>query len=121
GAGRLKDASAGSFPDHFSRQAERYARYRPDYPSRLFEYIAGLAPARGRAWDCATGNGQAAAGLARRFAAVVATDASAGQVRRAARRANVRYAVATAEQAPLADRSMDAVTVAQALHWFDRA
>lgn len=109
-----------SFEDHFSRQAADYARYRPDYPAALFEFFAGLAPDRRRAWDCATGSGQAALGLAGHFGAVVATDASVRQIREAARRAGVHYAVAAAEESPLPDASVGLVTVAQALHWFDR-
>ena len=112
---------ASTFQDHFSRQAAEYARYRPSYPPRLFTWLAGLAPARRRAWDCATGNGQAALGLARHFGMVFATDASADQVSRAVRHRRIRYGLASAELSPLANRSVDAVTVAQALHWFDRA
>jgi SAM-dependent methyltransferase len=108
-----------SFEDHFSGQAGDYARYRPDYPAALFEYLAGLAPDCRRAWDCATGNGQAAIGVASHFEAVVATDASVRQIREAARRDGVHYAVASAEESPL--ESVGLVTVAQALHWFDRA
>jgi len=110
-----------SFEDHFSGQATDYARYRPDYPAALFEFLAGLAPDRRRAWDCATGNGQAALGLAGHFEAVVATDASIRQIRQAARRGGVHYAVAAAEESPLENESVALVTVAQALHWFDRA
>jgi hypothetical protein len=110
-----------SFEDHFSGQASDYARYRPDYPAALFEFLAGLAPGRRRAWDCATGNGQAAIGLASHFETVVATDASVRQVLAAARRDGVRYAIASAEEPPLEDETIDLVTVAQALHWFDRA
>lgn len=110
-----------SFEDHFSGQAADYARYRPDYPAALFEFLAGLAPERHRAWDCATGNGQAALGLASHFEAVVATDASIRQIRQAARRGGVRYAVASAEESPLEKESIALVTVAQAIHWFDRA
>jgi SAM-dependent methyltransferase len=109
------------FEDHFSGQAADYARYRPDYPAALFEFLAGLAPDRRRAWDCATGNGQAALGLAGRFEAVVATDASVRQIRQAARRGGLHYAVAVAEESPLENESVALVTVAQALHWFDRA
>jgi SAM-dependent methyltransferase len=114
------ESSVTSFEDHFSRQAADYARYRPDYPAALFEFLAGLAPDRRRAWDCATGSGQAALGLAPHFEAVVATDASIEQIRKAARHAGVRYAVAAAEESPLPDASVGLVTVAQALHWFDR-
>ena len=108
------------FADHFSGHASEYARFRPDYPPDLFDYLAELAPARRRAWDCATGSGQAAAGLAKRFSRVVATDASARQLSQARSDPRILYAVAAAEAAPLSDRSLDLVTVAQALHWFDR-
>ena len=109
-----------SFADHFSLQAPDYARYRPDYPDALFDFVAGLAPGSALAWDCATGSGQAAAGLAPRFRSVVATDASLRQVRSAVTHPRVRYAAAAAEAAPLPSGSADAVTSAQALHWFDR-
>jgi len=108
-----------SFSDHFSGHASEYARYRPDYPESLFAYLASLSPSHGLAWDCATGNGQAAAGLALHFADVVATDASARQIEEAPRLERVRFAVAPAESSPLPDASVDLVTVAQALHWFD--
>ncbi len=108
------------FPDHFSGRAAEYAEHRPRYPARLFEYLAGLAPSRRLAWDCATGNGQAAVGVARHFRRVVATDASLRQISRAAAHRNVHYAVAAAEEAPLPGRSTALVTAAQSLHWFDR-
>lgn len=78
-----------------------------------------MAPARERAWDCATGNGQAARGLARHFAFVEATDASAPQVAAAAPHERVRFGVAPAERTDFAARAFDAVCVAQAYHWFD--
>jgi len=112
--------TASSFPDHFSGHAPDYARYRPDYPDALFDWLARMAPSRRLAWDCATGNGQAATALASRFRRVLATDASALQVRQARPAARVLYAVAAAEAAPLSAESADLVTVAQALHWFDR-
>lgn len=108
----------GGFADHFSGHAADYARFRPDYPAALLDWIAARAPGRGRAWDCATGSGQAAAALAERFAEVVATDASVEQVARARPHPRVRYAVAPAEASGLPASSVDAVTVAQALHWF---
>lgn len=110
-----------SFADHFSGRARDYARYRPDYPRALFEFLAGRAPDRAAAWDCATGSGQAALGLAEDFDAVVATDASLNQIASAARHRRVHYAVAPAEDAPLAGGSVALVAAAQALHWFDRA
>ena len=113
------------FKDHFSSASDRYAAYRPDYPAALFAWLAGLCPrpgtsaAHGTAWDCATGSGQAALWLAPHFSRVIATDASAEQIRHAARHARIDYRVAPAEASGLADRSVDLVTVAQAAHWFD--
>ncbi|MEP6768309.1 MAG: class I SAM-dependent methyltransferase [Acidobacteriota bacterium] len=109
-----------SFTDHFSGHAAEYSRFRPDYPDSLFEYLAGVPSARRLAWDCATGNGQAALGLADRFARVVATDASARQIAQAIPHPRVDYRVAAAAESGLPDGSVDLVTVAQALHWFDR-
>ncbi len=109
-----------SFADHFSASAADYARFRPDYPPALFEWLSEVAPARGRVWDCATGSGQAAVALAAHFADVIATDASTTQLAAAASHPRVRYHCAPAENSGLEDASVDAVTVAQALHWLDR-
>ena len=75
-------------------------------------------PRRRLAWDCATGNGQAARDLARYFDRVVATDASAEQIAHAVPLANVEYRVAPAEASGMEAATVDLVTVAQALHWF---
>jgi SAM-dependent methyltransferase len=107
-----------TFKDHFSRHAEIYTQFRPHYPRALFAFLAERAPARDLAWDCGTGNGQAAVALAEFFAKVVATDPSARQIEHAEPRAGVEYRVAPAEACPLDDDSVDLVTVAQALHWF---
>ncbi len=110
---------ADSFKDHFSASSGDYARYRPDYPAVLFEWLASLVPGGRVAWDCATGNGQAAVALARHFERVIATDASARQVASATPHPRVEYRVAPAERSGLDDASVDLVTVAQAAHWFD--
>lgn len=109
-----------SFQDHFSRVSGHYARYRPRYPPALFEWLASLTPRHALAWDCATGNGQAAVGLSRHFRRVVATDASAEQVANAATAVNIEYRVAPAEQSGLDPASVDVITCAQALHWLPR-
>ncbi|WP_308912027.1 class I SAM-dependent methyltransferase [Pseudokordiimonas caeni] len=110
--------SAG-FKDHFSGSAGTYAEARPDYPDSLFEWLAAQCCAHDLVWDCATGNGQAAVALARHFAQVVATDASAKQIEAAKQAPNISYRVAPAEASGLGAASCDLVTVAQALHWFD--
>ena len=65
---------SGAFQDHFSAKADAYARYRPDYPAALFAWLRSLVSERRRAWDCATGNGQAALALAEHFDEVIATE-----------------------------------------------
>lgn len=105
--------------DHFSAQASDYQRYRPDYPPELFAWLAGEAPDSGLAADLATGNGQAALGLAAHFDAVFAADASAAQIREARPHARVTYRCEPAESTSLADGAADLVTVAQSAHWFD--
>jgi len=108
------------FADHFSRIAAEYASHRRRYPAALFAWLASVAPDRGRAWDCGTGNGQAAIALAEHFGAVVATDPSTEQLAQAPGDPRIAYLAATAERAPLAAGTVALVTVAQALHWFDR-
>ncbi len=71
------------------------------------------------AWDCATGNGQAAIALAEVFERVIATDASEKQIGNAEPSAGVEYRVAPAEKNGIESNTVDLVTVAQALHWFD--
>lgn len=107
------------FADHFSGAAAEYARFRPRYPAALFSYLASLVSKDGPAWDCATGSGQAAVALAGHLPRVVATDASAEQIAHAEPHPRVEYRVAPAERSGLEAASVELITVAQALHWFD--
>jgi SAM-dependent methyltransferase len=50
---------------------------------------------------------------------VIAIDASASQIAHAAQHPNIEYRVGSAEHSGLHDHSIDLVTVATALHWFD--
>ena len=108
-----------SFLDLFSENADRYLVARPGYPDALFMFIASHSPGTQSAWDCATGNGQAALSLARHFDSVAASDPSPEQIAQAIPRGGVTYSVQPAESTNFADASFDAVCVAQALHWFD--
>jgi len=110
--------SASQSPD-FSPLAGRYARSRPAYPPALYEHLAGLLERRELAWDAATGNGQAARGLAAHFDRVIATDVSAEQIRHATPHPRIDYRVARSESSGLEDGSVDLVAVAAAAHWFD--
>ncbi|HWK49992.1 MAG TPA: class I SAM-dependent methyltransferase [Steroidobacter sp.] len=108
-----------SFKDHFSGHANAYAKYRPDYPPELFEYLASLTPQRKVALDCATGSGQAAVGLAEHFELVVASDGSVSQLQNAGQHSHIAYIGNLAEQPALRDGTVDLVVAAQAAHWFD--
>lgn len=107
------------FRDFFSDNANLYAQARPSYPAALFDYLAELAPGHHLAWDCATGNGQAAVALAAHFERVVATDASQSQLDQATPHERVDFLAEPAEATSLASASVDLVTVATAVHWFD--
>ncbi|HYP69230.1 MAG TPA: class I SAM-dependent methyltransferase [Thiobacillaceae bacterium] len=108
-----------TFKDHFSTGSPDYAAFRPNYPPALFAWLAGLCRRRELAWDCATGNGQAALELAHHFKQVIATDASAQQIEAAKHLPGVEYRVAAAEASGLKTISVDLIAVAQAVHWFD--
>jgi SAM-dependent methyltransferase len=108
-----------TFKDHFSRQASDYAKFRPGYPQELFDYLGSIAPNRQVAWDCGTGSGQAAVGLASVFRCVIATDASEKQITNAQPHGYVDYRVAPAEDSGIESGTVDLIMVAQALHWLD--
>jgi hypothetical protein len=67
----------------FATEAAQYAHLRPTYPESLFTFLSRTVASREVAWDCATGNGQAATHLARYFGGVVATDESAEMIAQA--------------------------------------
>ncbi len=108
-----------SFKDYFSKQAADYAKFRPHYPQEMFEYLGRSAPSCQLAWDCGTGNGQAAVGLAAVFDRVIATDASEKQIANTQSHKIVEYRVAPAGNSSIESRTIDLIMVAQALHWFD--
>ncbi|MFC7302206.1 class I SAM-dependent methyltransferase [Cognatiluteimonas weifangensis] len=113
-------ADPGGFADHFSAVAADYAGARPEYPDALFAWIAAAAPATALAWEPGCGSGQASRGLARHFRRVHASDPSAAQIAQACGPGNVAFAVERGERCSLDTASVDAVCVAQALHWFER-
>jgi ubiquinone/menaquinone biosynthesis C-methylase UbiE len=104
--------------DNFSKQSAIYAKYRPAYPEQLYDFLFQHVANKKAAWDCATGNGQAAKILAKAFDKVYATDISQKQIENAIQQPNIFYSVQPAERTNFADNSFDLITVAQALHWF---
>lgn len=104
---------------HFGGHASEYAKYRPSYPETLFETIFRTVQNKGLAWDCGTGNGQVAVRLGEDFQKVHATDINSRQLEEAREHPRVSYLCSPAHHSELEDHSVDLVTVASAVHWFD--
>ncbi|XAR68435.1 Trans-aconitate 3-methyltransferase [Bertholletia excelsa] len=112
--------------DLFHKQANHYAETRPSYPEELFQFIASKTPLHDVVWDVGTGSGQAAKSLAGIYKNVVATDTSQKQLDFAPKLPNIRYqctpptiSLNQLTQIVGAESTVDLVTIAQALHWFD--
>ncbi|XP_010270319.1 PREDICTED: putative methyltransferase DDB_G0268948 [Nelumbo nucifera] len=110
----------------FDRQADVYVDARPTYPSEWYSMLAAVTPRRTLAWDVGTGNGQAALGVAEHYEQVIGTDVSEAQLKRAMPHPRVRYvhtppSISDEEIISVVggENSVDLVTVAQAVHWFD--
>jgi SAM-dependent methyltransferase len=101
----------------FELAADAYERGRPDYPAAAIDWLVerfDLGPGR-TVVDLAAGTGKLTRLLVPSGADVIAVEPIA-EMR--AKIENARAIEGTAEAVPLADASVDAVTVAQAFHWF---
>lgn len=115
----------GSLPPQvrgFGLAADAYERGRPGYPAAAMDHLAAaldLGRSR-RVADVAAGTGKLSRALAARTGWVVAVEpvAEMRQILQAAV-PDVAVVAGRAEALPLAPASVDAVTVAQAFHWFD--
>ena len=115
-AGRVHEEAARGF----ARSADAYERARPEYPAEAVAWLAertGLRPGR-TVVDLAAGTGKLTRPLAATGARVIAVEPVPEMRARIGPEA-ARVLDGTAEAIPLPDASADAVTVAQAFHWFD--
>ena len=103
----------------FSRSADAYERARPGYPADAVEYVVSQLPAGARVLDLAAGTGKLTRPLMAAGLDVVAVEPVAEM--RAALPDSVESHDGTAQAIPVAGGSVDAVTVAQAFHWFAEA
>ncbi|MBU6502391.1 MAG: methyltransferase domain-containing protein [Burkholderiales bacterium] len=105
----------------FTKEAQMYARGRPEYPPALASWLTGpvaLAPGRSVA-DIGAGTGKFTSLLPATGADVVAlepVDAMRAQLQQ--HLPAVRALAGTAQSMPLAGGSLDAVVCAQSFHWF---
>lgn len=107
-----------NYMNHFAEKSGEYRQFRPDYPTELYQYLNNTVNNHELAWDCGTGNGQAAVRLAEYFMQVIGTDINQTQLDVALQRENIRYYCCPAEKTQMLDQSVDLITIAQALHWF---
>src|SRR5207253_1626634 len=106
----------------FARAADAYERGRPAYPADAVAHLA----ARFRlgegvtVLDLAAGTGKLTRMLTMTGATVIAVEPVVG-MRRVLEKAvpGARVLDGTAESIPVEDGAVDAITVAQAFHWFD--
>ncbi|KAJ6991061.1 LOW QUALITY PROTEIN: hypothetical protein NC653_019317 [Populus alba x Populus x berolinensis] len=110
----------------FDKQADLYLDGRPTYPAQWYSMLADHTLHHSLAWDVGTGNGQAALGVAEHYEQVIGTDVSEAQLKRSMTHPRVRYfhtplSMSDDEIISLigGEDSVDLVTVAQAVHWFD--
>ena len=117
----MSSATRGPHPaaPSFARVAAQYERSRPGYaPEAVRHLVERLSLGPGRVvLDLAAGTGKLARQLVPSGARVVAVEPLAEL--RALVPTGIEMLEGTAEAIPLASGSTDAVTVAQAFHWFD--
>ncbi len=106
----------------FARGADVYERVRPEYPAEAVDWaVERLRLGRGSVvLDLAAGTGKLTRALVTRGLSVLAVDPSPEMLARLrAVLPGVEARDGTAEAIPLEDAAVDAVTVAQAFHWFE--
>ena len=117
----MSDSVHAAARQGFEKQADAYARGRPDYPPALHAWLQdalGLRAGQAVA-DVGAGTGKFTPLLAATGADVLAiepVDAMRAQI--GATQPAVRALPGTADALPLADASLDASVCAQAFHWF---
>jgi SAM-dependent methyltransferase len=106
----------------FGAEADAYDRARPSYPSDAIAWLVnglGIGPGR-QIVDLAAGTGKLTSLIAGTGAELIAVEPVASMRDRLRERLPETPVLAgVAEALPLADKSVDAVVVAQAFHWFD--
>ena len=107
----------------FTGKAESYATSRPDYPEAVMDYIETLVSPDATFADIGAGTGIFTRLIAARGYRVYALEPNpdmSSQLEKALRSyPRVTIVAATAEATTLPERSIDVITSAQAMHWFD--
>jgi SAM-dependent methyltransferase len=103
----------------FARVADEYERGRPGYPREAIGWLLGSEPLE--VLDLGAGTGKLTSALLDAGHRVIAVEPLAGMRAILAERLPAASALeGSAEALPLPDRSVDAVAVGAAFHWFDQ-
>lgn len=113
---------SSGFQPRFGHAADKFDRYRPDYPPELFERILSSVPSdhRERAVDLGAGTGKSTRALLPHFREVIAVEPDPGMAEKLKKEtpdAIVRNV--TAENFWQPASTTDLVTIGNALHWMD--
>ena len=117
----MPDARIDPMAEAFGPAAAEYERARPSYPPEAIDVLreeAGIGPGR-RVCDLAAGTGKLTRLLVATGAEIIAVEPVSGmrdQLREVL--PEIEVLDGTAEAIPLENGFLDAVTVAQAFHWF---
>jgi len=107
----------------FSGKAQAYANARPGYPNVALDYIKSIVPPNAVFADIGAGTGIFTELLACKGFEVYAVEPNADMREQLAGATaaypNVQVVNGSAEATTLPDKSVDVITCAQALHWFD--
>ena len=108
----------------FTDRVENYAKYRPDYPRALIQFLGERIPAPATIADIGSGTGILSSQLLDAAYTVFGVEPNAPMrmeaVRRLGDRHNFHSVDGTGEATTLAPGAVDAITCAQSFHWFDR-
>lgn len=109
--------------ENFSGKAESYRLARPGYPEELLNFIAEKLSGVAKVADIGAGTGKLTERLAQKGFDTYAVEPNADMRKQLLLTvkdfSNVSILTGLADDTGLPNQSMDAVCVAQALHWFD--